>query len=119
MWQPSSRWALPTFIIPKKDGTVCTISDFKEINKHIIRKPCHILKISTTPQELEGFTYATALDLNMGYYTIRLDPSASKMCTIIFPWGKYSHKRLPMCFEGSAGVFQAQMMDLKAPLKFV
>jgi hypothetical protein len=24
-------------------------------------------------QELEGFTYAMALDLNMGYYTIRLD----------------------------------------------
>jgi hypothetical protein len=40
------------------------------------------------PQELKGFTYATALDLNMGYYTIRLDPSASKICAIIFPWGK-------------------------------
>jgi hypothetical protein len=39
-------------------------------------------------QELEGFTYATTLDLNMGYYTIRLDPTAAKMCTIIFPWGK-------------------------------
>jgi hypothetical protein len=35
-------------------------------------------------QELEGFTFATALDLNMGYYTIRLDPDASKICTIIF-----------------------------------
>jgi hypothetical protein len=32
----------------------------------------------------------------MGYYTIRLDPDASKICTIIFPWGKYSYKRLPM-----------------------
>jgi hypothetical protein len=50
-------------------------------------------------QELENFTYATALDLNMGYYTIRLDPMASKMCTIIFPWGKYSYKRLPWAFE--------------------
>jgi hypothetical protein len=36
-------------------------------------------------QELDGFTYATALDLNMGYYTIRLNPAASKMYTIIFP----------------------------------
>ncbi len=34
-------------------------------------------------QELEGFTYATALDLNMGYYPIRLDPMASEMCTIV------------------------------------
>jgi hypothetical protein len=68
-WQPSSRWASPTFIIPKKDGTVCTISDFRELNKRIIWKPYPIPKISTTLQELEGFTYATALDLNMGYYT--------------------------------------------------
>jgi hypothetical protein len=41
-------------------------------------------------QELEGVTYATALDLNMGYYTIRLYSDASKICTINFPWGKYS-----------------------------
>ena len=41
-------------------------------------------KISTVLQELEGFTFATALDLNMGYYTIRLDPDASRICTIIF-----------------------------------
>jgi hypothetical protein len=70
-------------------------------------------------QELEGFIYATALDLNTGYYTIRLDPTASEMCTIIFPWGTYSYKRLPMGFGGSTNLFQAQMMDLMASLKFV
>jgi hypothetical protein len=117
--QPSSRWALPTFIIPKKDSTVHTISDFRELNKCIVRKPYPFPKISTILQELEGFTYATALDLNTGYYTIRLDPTASKMCTIIFPWGKYSYKRLPMGFGGSADIFQAQIMDLMASLEFV
>ncbi len=70
-------------------------------------------------QELEGFTYATALDLNMGYYTIRLDSTASKMCTIILPRGKYSCKRLPRGFGGSANIFQAQIMDLMASLEFV
>jgi hypothetical protein len=54
----------------------------------------------------------------MGYYTIRLDPTASKMCTIIFSWGKYSYKRLPMGFGGSADIFQAQIMDLMASLNF-
>ncbi len=57
-----SRWASPTFIIPKKDDTVRTISDFRELNKRIVQKPYPIPKISTTLQELEGFTYATALD---------------------------------------------------------
>ena len=87
-WQEDSEWASPTFIIPKKDNTVWVASNFREINKRIMRKPFPIPKISTVLQELEGFTYATVLDLNMGYYTI-LYPDASKACTIILPWGKY------------------------------
>jgi hypothetical protein len=118
-WPPSSQWASLTFIIPKKDSIVHIISDFRELNKHIVRKPYPIPKISTILLELEGFTYDTAPDLNMGYYTIRLDPTASKMCTIILPWGKYSYMWLPMGFGGSADIFQAQIMDLMASLKFV
>ncbi len=38
--------------------------------------PFPIPKISMVLQEIEGFSYATALDLNMGYHTIRLDPDA-------------------------------------------
>jgi hypothetical protein len=87
--QPVSEWSLPSFIILKKDKTVCFLSDFREVNKRLVRKPFPIPKISTVLQEIEGFSLATALDLNMGYYTIRLDPDASKICTIIPPWGKY------------------------------
>ncbi len=107
------------FIIPKKDHTVRTISDFRELNKRIERNPYPIPKISTTLQELEGFTYATTLDLNMGYYTIRLDPTAAEMFTIIFPWGKYSYQRLPMGFAGSADIVQAEMGNLMATLEYV
>jgi hypothetical protein len=82
--QSSSQWASPTFTIPKKDMTVRTISDFRELNMRIVRQPYSIPKISTTLQELGSFTYAMALDLNMGHYTIRLDPMAVEMWTIIF-----------------------------------
>ena len=81
---------MPTFIIPKEDNTVRVVS-LGELNKRIVRKPFPIPKISSVLQELEGFTYATALDLNMGYYIIRLDPDASNICTIILLWGKYSY----------------------------
>jgi hypothetical protein len=86
--QPASEWALPSFIIPKKDRAICFLSNFWEVKKWLVRMPFPILKISTVLQQLEGFTFATALDLNIGYYTIRLDPDASKISTIIFPWGK-------------------------------
>ena len=91
-WQPASEWAAPLFIQPKKNNTVRFLTDFREVNKRLVRKPFPLPKIMVVLQELEGFTFATALDLNMGYYTNRLDPDASRICTIIFPWGKYSYK---------------------------
>jgi hypothetical protein len=51
-WQPSLQWASRIFIIPKKDSTERTISDFRELNKCIVRKPYPIPQISTILQEL-------------------------------------------------------------------
>ena len=68
---------------------------------------------------MEGFTYATALDLNMGYYTIRLDADSQKICTIILPWGKYSYLRLPMGICGSPDFFQERMTGLMESLEYI
>jgi hypothetical protein len=72
------------FIQPKENNTFRFLSGFRELNNGLVRKPSLLPKIITVLQELEGFTYATAIDLNMGYYTIRLDPGASRICTISF-----------------------------------
>jgi hypothetical protein len=61
----------------------------------------------------------TALDLNMGYYTIRLDSDASKICTIISSWGKNSYKRLPMDIAGSPDIFQGKMSELMESLEYI
>ncbi len=55
----------------------------------------------------------------MGYYTIRLDPDASKIFTAIFPWGKYFYKRLPIGIAGSPDIFQEKMSELMESLEFV
>jgi hypothetical protein len=103
----------------KKDNTVKVASNLREINKQIVRKPFPIPKIRTVLQELEGFIYATAFDLNMCYYTIRLDPDASKICTIILQWRKYSYLRLPIGVACSPNIFQAKMSELMVTLEFV
>jgi hypothetical protein len=64
--QRASEWASPSFILPKKDRNVRFLSNFCRVNKRLVRKPFPIPKIYTVLQELEGFTFATALDLNMG-----------------------------------------------------
>ena len=90
-----SEWAAPAFIIPKKDGSVRFISDFRELNLRIKRKPYPIPKISDLMLKLEGFQYGTSLDLNMGYYHIELNPASRKLCTIVLPWGSMNIKDFP------------------------
>ena len=114
-----SEWGAPTFIIPKKDGTVRFISDFRELNKRIKRKPYPIPKIQDMLLKLEGFQYATSLDLNMGYYHIELTPFSKRLCTIVLPWGKYEYQRLPMGLCNSPDIFQEKMGELMTGLEFV
>jgi hypothetical protein len=106
-WTKAQDWAAPTFIIPKKDGRVCFISDFCKLNEWIKRSPYPIPKIQDVLHKLEGFMYATSLVLNMGYYHIKLNPDAQKYCTIITQWGCLSYLRMPMGVFSSADIFQA------------
>ena len=117
--QPESEWGSPAFIIPKANNTVRFLGDFREVNKRIVRNPFPIPKITDVLQQMEGFTWASALDLNMGYFTIRLDPDSQKICTIVLPWGKYSYLRLPMGVAGAPDIFQEKMSDLMRALQYV
>ena len=107
-----SEWAAPTFIIPKNNGLVRFISDFRQLNQRIERKPFPIPKIQDLLLKLEGFQYATSLDLNMGYYHISLTPLSKSLCTIVLPWGKYEYQRLPMGLCNSPDIFQEKMSTL-------
>ena len=114
-----SAWGAPAFIIPKKDQTIRFITDFRELNKRIMRKPYPIPHIQDLLLRLEGFTYATSLDLNMGYYHIKLTPNSSELCTVVLPWGKYEYLKLPMGLCNSPDIFQEKMGDLFADLETV
>jgi hypothetical protein len=45
-----------------------------------------------------------------------MHPESAK---IIFPWGKYSYKRLPMGIAGSPDIFQRKMSELMEDLEYV
>ena len=115
----NSEWGAPTFIQPKKNGTVRFLSDFRELNKRIKRKPYPLPKIQDLLLNLEGFTYATSIDLNMGYYHVKLTPDSSRLCTIVTEFGKYEYLRIPMGVCNSPDIFQERMSDLMAGLDYV
>ena len=112
-------WCAPTFIIPKKDGRVRVITDFRELNKAIIRRPWPMPHIADMIQDIGKYSHVTALDLSMGYYHLRLTEELSEMCTFMLPFGLYKYLRLPMGLNISPDVFQQRMTQLFSDKPFV
>jgi len=68
---------------------------------------------------LEGFQWATSLDLNVGCCHIRLDPASKQLCTIALPFGKHECQAIPMGLCNSPDIFQEKMIELMDGLAFV
>ena len=85
------------------------ISIFRKFNARIKCKQYPLPKIKDLLLKLEGFQFATSLDLNMGYYHIELTPFSKSLCTIVLPWAKYEYQRLPMGLCNSPDIFQERM----------
>ena len=116
-----SEWGAPSFFQPKKKGVVGSVrllTDFRKLNEVLKRHPFPLPKISDLLLKLQGFKYATALDLSMGYYHIPLSKNSQKLCTTVLPWGKYSYKRLPMGISSAPDIFQHIMHDMLGDLDF-
>ena len=65
------------------------ITDYCKINKQLVRKPYLLHIIGDTIQQVEGFQYATILDINIRYYNIRHSPASHDMTTIVTEFGKF------------------------------
>jgi hypothetical protein len=74
-------------------------------------------------RSLKGFTFASAFDLNMVKYHIKLDADVDNqiLCIIVFPWhvGKYKYKRLPMGIKISFDIFHTFMSKIVQSMEYV
>jgi hypothetical protein len=104
-----SEWGAPCLFRAKKNGGVRFLTDLRHLNKCLIRKPVHLPLIDDVIWKVQGFTYATCLDLNRGYYHFELDEASKQLCGIVLPWGRYVYNRLPQGCMPSSDIFQGHM----------
>ena len=112
-WQPLSKWAAQSFIQPKKDRMVQCLTDFRELNIRLVRKPFPLPKLGLW--ELEALT---VLDKTWGIppldWTL-MHPESAPPTSL---WAS-TYKRLPICVAGSPDIFWTKMLELLATLEFI
>ena len=114
---PNLEYGTAIFIINKKDGTVKFIMNYQKIDQKITRKPYPLPIIGDTVHQLEVFQYATALDLNVVYFTIDIFPESCDLTTIVTEFGKLRYNRFPMGICVSINIFQDKLDELLSNTK--
>ena len=87
----------PAFFVPKANGKVRLVTDYKYINQYLDRPVQPFMSSRQIADAIrpESRVFAT-MDMVQGYYQIALDEESSRLTTFLLPDGKYRYKRLPM-----------------------
>jgi hypothetical protein len=74
------------FLRKTENDTIRVVIDFRKLNLLLKCHPFPIAKIGDMIRSMKGFTFASALDLNMGYYHLKTDADADnhKQYTTLF-----------------------------------
>ena len=114
----SSSWAAPAFFTYKPDGRVRLLTDFRQLNKNLVRHYYPLPKIHDLLHSLQKPDWISSIDLVMGYYARIIDPLYRYLTAFVVPWGKYRYVRLGMGLFPAVDEFQSVMDKNFGDLKF-
>ncbi|KAK3930455.1 hypothetical protein KUF71_005189 [Frankliniella fusca] len=103
-------WASPALAVPKKDGSIRYVADFKRTINPQLRVDFYPLP---TPEQvfatLANGQFFTSLDLSDAYTQLNLDSESQELCVINTHKGLYKITRLIYGVSSAAAIFQSTM----------
>lgn len=80
-----SEWASPAFVIPKKDGSVRLLCDYRRLNRLLLRSFYPLPVIGELLRQFRKSKYVSSLDIPMSYYARILAEISRRLTAIVFP----------------------------------
>ena len=125
----TSAWSSPTFVVPKKGTTTITrengeevtvqkiriVNDFRALNS-LTRKDGHgAPNLDQQRDRLEGFAYATSLDLRQSFFQLPLDEHSRKYTGFCTASGSWEYCVVPMGTRNASASFTRMINSLLLP----
>ncbi|KAK3930466.1 hypothetical protein KUF71_005200 [Frankliniella fusca] len=105
-----AEWASPALAVPKKDGGIRYVADFKRTINPQLRVDFYPLP---APEQvfatLANGNFFTSLDLTDAYTQLQLDADSQELCVINTHKGLYKLTRLIYGVSSAAAIFQSTM----------
>ena len=111
-----SPFSAPAMLVPKKNGKLRLVFDFRQLNKQTIKSTWPIPSIEEIFDTLEGSAYFTSIDMSAGFYQVPMEESSLDYTAFSTPFGCFKKLRKPMGLTGIPPNFQCLVKKVLAGL---
>jgi hypothetical protein len=99
--ESKSPYCSPAFPLKKKNGDIRLVIDYRKLNKKTIPMNFPIPRINDYLQELGGSKIFSQINLNMGYYQVKMCPEDISKTAFSLDRGHYEFLRMPFGFSNA------------------
>jgi hypothetical protein len=112
----TSPYGAPIMFVPKKNGGLRVVCDWRALNKITVKRHFPIPRIDEILDRLAGARIFSSLDLASGYFQVRISEEDAHKTAFTTPFGHYEFKVLGQGLCNSPATFQSIMSRIFAPL---
>ena len=91
----TSEYAAPAFSIPKRDGSIRLVVDYRKLNAETVVERFPLPRIDDILTSLHGATVFSQIDLRNGYHQVPVKPEDVHKTAFVLPFGHYEYLRMP------------------------
>ena len=110
--ESKSRCMAPCFYIPKKDGSLWLVQDYRKLNQVIIKDKMPLPLIGEVIDKLKEAKYFNKLDLIWGYNNGRIREGDKWKATFLTNKGLFKPQVMYFGLCNSLGIFQRMMNSI-------
>ena len=110
--ESKSRYAAPCFYIPKKDGSLWLVQDYRKLNQITIKDKTPLPLIREVIDKLKEAKYFNKLDLIWGYNNVQIKEGNEWKATFLMNKGLFESQVMYFRLCNSPGTFQRMMNSI-------
>ena len=107
-----SPYSAPSMLVPKKNGKLRLVTDYRKLNEQTINCCWPIPSIEENFDTLQGNAYLTTIDMSWGFYQLAMEPKNQNYTACSTLFGSLKWVRMPMGLTGSPNTLQSLMEDV-------
>ena len=107
-----SVWSSPALWIPKKDGNIRVILDYRKLNIRLQQEACLLPDIRETLSRWGGMKFFSVVDLSSSYYQLELAEECRHLTAFQVDGVKYAWRKMPLGLQASPAHLSHAMSEV-------